>query len=124
MCAPVLPTIQVPTLVLHRRGDRIVPMAAGKYMASQIPNAKFTPLEGSDHMPYGDVDAWVGEIEEFLTGTRREPHIDPCWQRSCSPTLSGQLSLPPGSATANGATYWINTMKPRGESLPSSVVEW
>ncbi len=32
-----LPTIQVPTLVLHRRGDRIVPMAAGKYMASQIP---------------------------------------------------------------------------------------
>lgn len=71
-----LPTIQMPTLVLHRRGDRIVPMAAGKYMASQIPNATFTPLEGSDHMPYGDVDAWVGEIEEFLTGARREPHID------------------------------------------------
>ena len=71
-----LPTIRVPTLVLHRRGDRIIPMAAGEYMASQIPNAKFSPLEGADHMPYGDVDAQVGEIEEFLTGARREPHID------------------------------------------------
>jgi pimeloyl-ACP methyl ester carboxylesterase len=71
-----LPTIRVPTLVLHRRDDRVVPIVAGEYMASQIPNAKFSPLEGADHLPYGDVDAWVGEIEEFLTGARREPHID------------------------------------------------
>lgn len=51
-------------------------MAAGEYMAALIPNARFTVLEGEDHLPYGDVDAWVGEIEEFLTGARQEPHID------------------------------------------------
>ena len=71
-----LPTIQVPTLVLHRIGDRVVPFAAGEYMASQIPNAKFVALEGEDHLAYGDCEAWIGEIEEFVTGTRHQAPID------------------------------------------------
>jgi class 3 adenylate cyclase len=71
-----LPTIQVPTLVLHRRGDRVVPIAAGEYMASQIPNARFVALDGEDHLPYGDQEPLMGEIEEFLTGTRQVGPID------------------------------------------------
>lgn len=71
-----LPTIQVPTLVLHRAGDRVVPMASGQYIASQIPNAKFVALDGEDHLPYGDCEVWIGEIEEFLTGTRHQAPID------------------------------------------------
>ena len=72
----VLPTIQVPTLVLHRRGDLVVPIAAGEYIASQIPDAKFVALEGVDHVPFGDTRAWTGAIEEFLTGTRHEKVTD------------------------------------------------
>ena len=72
----VLPTIQVPTLVLHRRGDRVVPFSAGEYMASQIPGAKLVALDGDDHLPYGNESEMIGEIEEFLTGTRREAPID------------------------------------------------
>ena len=68
----VLPTIQVPTLVLHRVGDLVVPIAAGEYMASRIPNAKFVALDGEDHFAYGDCEAWMGEIEEFVTGARHE----------------------------------------------------
>ncbi len=71
-----LPTIQVPTLVLHRGGDRVVPSAVGQYMASQIPNAKFVELEGEDHLPYGDQEPLIGEIEEFLTGTRQVAPIE------------------------------------------------
>lgn len=71
-----LPTIRVPTLVLHRVGDRVVPFATGQYMASQIPNARFVALDGEDHLPYGDCDAWIGEIEEFVTGSRHESPID------------------------------------------------
>jgi class 3 adenylate cyclase len=71
-----LPTIRVPTLVLHRRGDRVVPMQAGQYIASQIPNAKFVVLEGEDHLPYGDCETWLGEIEEFATGVRHRPPVD------------------------------------------------
>jgi class 3 adenylate cyclase len=71
-----LPTIRVPTLVLHRRGDRVVPLAAGEYMASHIPNAKFVALDGEDHLPYGDSEPLIGEIEEFITGARTVAHLD------------------------------------------------
>ena len=67
----VLPTIRVPTLVLHRAGDHDVNVAEGRYLASKIPGAKFVELAGADHwISAGDTDAIADEIEEFLTGTR------------------------------------------------------
>jgi class 3 adenylate cyclase/alpha-beta hydrolase superfamily lysophospholipase len=67
----VLPAVHVPTLVLHRRNDMNVPMAAGRYMAQQIPGTKFVDLDGRDHLPWvGDADAIITEIREFLTGVR------------------------------------------------------
>jgi class 3 adenylate cyclase len=73
----VLPALAVPTLVLHRKGDRVVNIRAGRWLASQIRGAKFVELPGIDHSPYvGDADAILGEIEEFLTGARSEPEID------------------------------------------------
>lgn len=73
----VLPTLQVPTLVLHRHGDRVVNWRAGKWMAEQIAGAKFVQLAGQDHFPWtGDVDAVIEEIREFLTGVRVAPEPD------------------------------------------------
>lgn len=73
----VLPTIDVPTLVLHRRGDRAVNWRGGKWMADQIPGATWVELPGIDHSLFsGDVDAIVDEIEEFLTGTRQSREVD------------------------------------------------
>ena len=73
----VLPAIHVPTLVLHRRGDRVVNWRAGKDLAAHIPNARYVELEGIDHLPWaGDSDAVIGEIEEFLTGVRSVPEPD------------------------------------------------
>jgi pimeloyl-ACP methyl ester carboxylesterase len=73
----VLPTIRVPTLVLHRTGDHDVNVAEGRYLASRIPGAKFVELPGADHwISAGDVDAIADEIEEFLTGTRPLPEPD------------------------------------------------
>jgi pimeloyl-ACP methyl ester carboxylesterase len=67
----ILPTIHVPTLVLHRRLDRVVNRRAGEELAAQIPGARYVELEGSDHIPWaGDVEPVLGEIEEFLTGAR------------------------------------------------------
>jgi pimeloyl-ACP methyl ester carboxylesterase len=67
----VLPTIQVPTLVLHRRGDRVVNRRAGQELAARIPGARYVELAGIDHLPWaGDSGAVLGEVEEFLTGTR------------------------------------------------------
>ncbi|MCU1449226.1 MAG: hydrolase [Acidimicrobiales bacterium] len=67
----VLPTLAVPTLVLHRRGDRVVNWRAGKWMSEQIPGARYVELQGQDHFPWtGDSDAFIDEVREFLTGVR------------------------------------------------------
>lgn len=67
----VLPTIRVPTLVLQRVGDRDVNVEEGRWIAAQIPGAKYVELPGDEHLIWaGDVDAVVDEVEEFLTGTR------------------------------------------------------
>jgi pimeloyl-ACP methyl ester carboxylesterase/DNA-binding CsgD family transcriptional regulator len=50
----VLPFVQTPSLVLHRRGDRTVPIGRGRELASLLPNARFVPLSGDAHLPYLD----------------------------------------------------------------------
>jgi pimeloyl-ACP methyl ester carboxylesterase/plasmid stabilization system protein ParE len=73
----ILPTIHVPALVLHRRGDRVVNRRAGEELAAQIPGARYVELPGIDHLPWaGDPEAVLGEIEEFLTGARSVPEPD------------------------------------------------
>jgi len=73
----VLPTIRVPTLVLHRNGDCNIRVGHGRYLAEHIPAAKYVELPGEDHVFYvGDTETMLGEIEEFLTGARPTPESD------------------------------------------------
>jgi class 3 adenylate cyclase len=73
----ILPTIHLPTLVLHRRGDLVVNRRAGEELAAHIPGARFVELAGIDHLPWaGDPESVLGEIEEFLTGARSVPEPD------------------------------------------------
>jgi class 3 adenylate cyclase/pimeloyl-ACP methyl ester carboxylesterase len=72
----VLPSIRVPTLVMHRREDRFIDVEHSRYIARHVPGARYVELEGADNMfAIGNSDAIIEEIEEFLTGTRgqREP---------------------------------------------------
>ena len=67
----ILPAIDVPTLVLHRGGDAMVPAAQGRYLADNIAGARYLELPGEDHLPFtGDLDALLDEVEEFLVGSR------------------------------------------------------
>jgi class 3 adenylate cyclase len=67
----LLPAVSVPTLVLHREGNRWVELAAGRYLTEHIPGARLVVLPGDEHPFFmGDTDAVVDEIEEFLTGAR------------------------------------------------------
>jgi class 3 adenylate cyclase len=69
---PALPSITVPTLVLHRTGEVFVDVRHGREYAQRIPGAQIVELPGVDSLPSaGDTDALLGEIEEFLTGGRR-----------------------------------------------------
>jgi pimeloyl-ACP methyl ester carboxylesterase len=69
--ADVFPAVRVPTLVLHRRGDGLVPVRHGRQIAAQIPDARFVELEGVDHLPFvGDAEAVLAEVQDFLVGSR------------------------------------------------------
>ncbi len=73
----VLPSIRVPTLVIHREGDLCLKVEEGRYVASNIPGSKYVELPGVDHLPFvGDQDAILDEVEEFLTGVRHAPEYD------------------------------------------------
>jgi class 3 adenylate cyclase len=68
---PLLPSVSVPTLVLHRQRDLYIALGAGRFLAEHIPGARFVAVPGDDHLFFvGDTDALVDEIEEFLTGVR------------------------------------------------------
>jgi class 3 adenylate cyclase len=70
----VLPAIGVPTLVVHHTDDRDASVEEGRWIASQIPGARFLELPGPDHLPWvGDQDRLLDEVEEFLTGRRAAP---------------------------------------------------
>ena len=73
----ILPSLRVPTLVMHRRDDSFIKIEHSRYMADHIPGARYVELEGSDNMfSLGDSEAVLGEIEEHLTGARHEHEPD------------------------------------------------
>jgi class 3 adenylate cyclase len=70
----VVPSVHVPTLVLHRRHDRLVNVRNGRWLAEHLPDARLVELPGDDHIPwYEDPGLTLGEVQEFLTGTRDAP---------------------------------------------------
>jgi pimeloyl-ACP methyl ester carboxylesterase len=73
----ILPTVRVPTLILHRVGDSLTRVEQARYMARHIPDARLVELPGTDHVPWvGNQDAILDEAQEFLTGVRHAPEVD------------------------------------------------
>jgi class 3 adenylate cyclase len=70
----VVPSVHVPTLVLHRQRDRLVNVRNGRWLAEHLPNARLVELPGDDHVLwYENVELTLGEVQEFLTGARQAP---------------------------------------------------
>jgi class 3 adenylate cyclase len=74
----LLPTLRVPTLILHRADDGLVPVRAGRYLAEHIPGARYAEIPGSDHLVLDleTQDIIADQIEEFMTGGRRRLEAD------------------------------------------------
>jgi DNA-binding winged helix-turn-helix (wHTH) protein/pimeloyl-ACP methyl ester carboxylesterase/class 3 adenylate cyclase len=67
----VLPSVRVPTLVIHRSGDMCLKVEEGRFVASKIPGCKYVELGGIDHLPFaGEQDEILDEIEKFVAGVR------------------------------------------------------
>ena len=113
---PILASIRVPTLLLHRVGDLLEPIDESRFIAGLIPGAKLVELEGDDHVWFaGDTDSIVDPIQEFMTRRDVLRRISTeCWPRSCSPISSARPSWPRGSVTPRGRSYSPRTMSGRG----------
>jgi len=99
----VLGTVRVPTLVLHRAGDRFVEPEHGRYLAAHIAGARLLELPGEDHLFFaGDADGILDEIEEFVTGTRSGPDPD----RVLATVLFTDIVDSTGRAAAAGDRAW------------------
>jgi len=73
----VLPSVRVPTLILHPEGDRAVPVELGRYLARHIPGARCVEIPGIDHVPFGDTaDGTLAEVEAFVTSLPQEAEPD------------------------------------------------
>ena len=119
----VLPSIQVPTLVLHKEGDGI---DEGRYVADRISGAAFIELPGAEHSAFiGTTDMIPDEIEEFLTGARSAPSSTEFSPRCCSPTSSGPLRRQRRSAIAAGESWWNTITVPSARcSLATEGLRW
>jgi pimeloyl-ACP methyl ester carboxylesterase/DNA-binding SARP family transcriptional activator len=72
----LVPTVQHPTLVIHRTDDRVIPVERARELVAQLPNGRLLEQPGADHFSYaGDVDGWMDEFERFVTGAVRSPPI-------------------------------------------------
>jgi class 3 adenylate cyclase/pimeloyl-ACP methyl ester carboxylesterase len=103
----ILGAIHAPTLVLNRRGTRLVDSAAVRYFADQISGAQFHELPGEDVFPYlGDQDSVLAEIEEFVTGTRPPPPTD----RFLATIVFTDVVASTELAQQHGDTRWRDTL--------------
>ena len=117
---PVLESIQAPTLVLHRRGDRHVVTQHAKDVAERIPNARLVEFDGDDHVWFaGDTDRVLDEIESFVTGTRRAAPTN----RVLSTVLFTDIVESTQRATALGDQAWANVLEAHDRVVERHVAE-
>jgi class 3 adenylate cyclase len=104
----VLPSIGMPSLILHRADDKVVPARQARFLAEQIPRALYVELEGADHLAWTeDQDALLDEVEEFLTGSRRahEP------ERALTTVLFTDIVSSTESAARLGDRRWRDLLE-------------
>ena len=117
----VLPAIRVPTLVMHRVDDRDVKVEEARWIAQQIPGAKYVELPGDDHLIWaGNVDEVVDEAEEFLTGIRptREP------DRVLATLLFTDIVSSTTRAVALGDRAWRELLERHNEIVRRELGRW
>lgn len=85
----ITPRVEAPSLVFHVTGDKIVPFDEGRKLACSIPNARFVPLEGENHILLEDDPAWTRFLAELHSFTKVQGLSDePCNSRDTFPELT------------------------------------
>ena len=108
----ILPTISVPTLVIHAR-DEVIPVQEGRYLADHIPGAQMLEVDGRDHVPWlSDPDTILAAVEEFLTGSHAAPALT---RRALRSVLFTDIVSSTSQAAAIGDERWRALLHRFGE---------
>jgi class 3 adenylate cyclase len=113
----VLPVIDVPTLVMHRRDDALVPLRYGRWLADHVTGAKFIEIDGSAHVPYWDSAQAVAELEEFVTGRRGAGIVDRALATVLFTDICGSTEL----ASSFGDGVWRDLLE-RHDAMARRIV--
>lgn len=117
----ILPTVQAPTLVIHRDQDVLVDYEGGGQLADGIPNARLVTLSGPDHLPWvGDADAIIDEIEEFLTGSRTTA----TGERVLATVLFTDIVDSTGTAHRMGDSKWHEVLEAHNSAVRSELTRF
>ena len=116
----ILGGVRVPTLVLHARDNRFCRVGNGRYLAEHIDGARYVELDTADHVPWtGSADV-AGEIEEFLTGTRRMEPSD----RLLATVLFSDIVGSTEQATALGDRAWTDRLEQHDRAIDRQLVRF
>lgn len=116
----VLPSIRVPSLVIHRTDDQCLKVEEGRFVAERIPGAKFVEFSGNDHLPFvGDQDAILDEMEEFLTGVRHRVEPDTV----LATVLVGRIVGVKDNMQRLGQDRWLELLR-RLHAHMTKEIEW
>lgn len=114
----VLPNVKVPTVVLHRTGDNLIPFECARELAASISDAKLVELPGIDHYFFDNWEALAGETEEFITGTRHAADVD----RVLSTVLFTDIVGSTDHLASTGDKDWRNLIE-KHDSIVNKTVD-
>ncbi len=118
---PVLPSIQAPTLVLHRPGDQYIDIRHSQYLVEHIPGARMVELSGHDTLLFtGNQDELLAEVEEFLTGARHAP--DP--ERVLATVMFSDIVDSTSRAAALGDRRWREMLESMEEAVGRELMRF
>ena len=115
---PVLDAIAVPTLIVQRAGDVLVPCDCGRWLASHIPGARYVELPGTEHVPFINIDQPLAELEEFVTGHRPRPRAE----RVLATVLFTDIVGSTERATSLGDRQWREVLD-RHDGMARRIVD-
>jgi class 3 adenylate cyclase len=115
---PVLPAIRVPTLVMHRAHDRLIPNRLGRWLAAHVDDARFVECSGSEHVPFFNSAEPLATLEEFVTGRRVTAPTD----RVLATVLFTDIVSSTERASSMGDASWRRLLD-RHDELARSIVE-
>jgi len=114
----ILPAIRVPTLVIHKTGDRVLEIGHGRYLAEHIPGARFVEFPGVDHLMMDpDIEPIVAEVQEFLTGVRPALDVD----RVLATVLFTDIVGSTERATSLGDRRWRDVLRGHHEIVRREI---